>query len=176
MQTHSHITPKYLDPPKQGKKMAKVKDEAGDVYWLPPDYLNWLQKGEPADLTWNQQKWGNMDARVVTAINGRDITGAAQPGPGDRPAPAANNAPVRTATDSEKSLEMFCMGVVGRVGGAGIIQSPQEIPLWLQSAKDAWETIIQGKRPRMVDIPTPGSQCDPGEPPPPSEEDYGYRQ
>lgn len=172
MQNHSHITPKYLNPPKQGKKMASVKDENDDLYWLPPDFLSWLQKGEAADITWNAQKWGSMDARVVTAINGRDITGAAQPGPQDRPAPSPAHAPTRSTSDSEKSLEMFCMGVVGRIGGAGVIQQPQEIPLWLQAAKDAWETIIQGKAPRMVDTPTPGAKYASSEPPAPSEGDY----
>lgn len=172
MQNHSHITPKYLDPPKQGKKMAKVKDEAGDIYWLPPDFLSWLQKGEGADITWNQQKWGEMDARVVIAINGRDITGAAQPGRNDRPAPSPTHAPTRSASDSEKALEIFCTGVVQRVAGAGMIQAPTDIPMWLQGAKDAWETIIQGKAPRMVDTPTPGSQYAPQEPPAPSEGDY----
>ena len=155
------IVPKYVNAAKPQKKYGSVVDGNDIRYVIPADYVNWCQKGEACDLNWNVQTWGDSQVNVVTAINGRNCTGASQPRQGDRPAPDPGHAPVRQATDKEKAKEIFCIGVTQQIARSGNIQQPHEIAQWLAGAKTAWETVMEGKQ---TPAPQAGSNYEPPDP------------
>lgn len=174
MQTQTTVTPKYINQPKkQGGKYGNVKDDSGNIFWVPVGYLSWLATGEAADIIHTRQKWGDLDADVVTSINGRDITGAAQPRGNDRPAPSTQHAPVRSMSDTEKALEIFCTGVTQQIARSGAIQQPGEIAVWLAAAKAAWQQVMQGSAPQASAAASAPSPPEDDIPPASSPEDYG---
>lgn len=134
MQTQVQVIPKYVNPAKAGKKFGTIVDQFDNRYPVSTPHVGAFQVGVAADIIFEEQRWGQNMVKVVTYINGQDITGQAGPvHGGDRPAATPENVP-----QSDKEEGMFIMGVVGRAMGSGQF-SVGDVDLLTKAAADAWK-------------------------------------
>lgn len=133
------VVPKYVNPPKKpGGKYGNIKTADNALHWVPVNHLGVFMVGQAANISTEYQQWGDMQASVVTNVNGVDITGQA-PNPqgqvprGDRPSPLPQNVP---ASDTDESI--FVTGIVGRAMGSGQF-GVTDIDILAKAAVAAWK-------------------------------------
>lgn len=136
----NQIVPKWVNPAKPGKKYGSVVDQNDQRYPVAASFVNLFQKGVAANIVFDEQRWGQDMVKVVTYINGQDITGQAGPvHGGDRPAPTPQNVPPKPQSDYEeqKAENIFLCGVVNHAIEAGACDM-NNMPAWVGAALRAW--------------------------------------
>lgn len=131
--------PKYVNPPKkQGGKYGSIKTTDNALHWVPVNHLGMFMVGQAANISTTLQQWGDMQASVITHVNGVDITGQAPSQSGqvphaDRPSPNPSNVPQDDTAES-----IFVTGIVGRAMGSGAF-GVDAIDLLTKTAAKAWK-------------------------------------
>jgi hypothetical protein len=134
------ITPKYVNPPKEGKKYGSLKTDDGVQYAAPPSVTSACEPGVPVTIEWEGQTWGGNPVMVVRRVVGAQHghNGGAHP----HPQPNGNGRHSAAGGDA-KAREMFIMGVVGRAMGSGQFEASHIYDLTAAAAK-AWDAVLNG--------------------------------
>lgn len=62
------ITPKYVNPPKEGKKYGTIKTADGMSYAAGPAVTSQCQPGVPVTIEWEGQQWSGSPVMVVNRV------------------------------------------------------------------------------------------------------------
>ena len=103
------ITPKFINPPKEGKTNYSVKDTDDFLYSLNPQYLESFNIGVPVEVTYENREFNGNWFKMVKGA--RPPQAQSQPAPGPAPRPAGS------VFSQDKHI--FITGVTGRAMGSG---------------------------------------------------------
>lgn len=128
------ITPRFINPPKEGKTNYSIKDADDFLYSLQPKYLDRIQVGVPVEITYEDRQFNDRWFKMVKAV--REVA----------PAQGANTASAQDSPIS-KDEHIYVTGVVGRWGGSGKFEATDIKALTLAAADayDAWLAKRTGK-------------------------------
>jgi hypothetical protein len=78
------ITPKYVSPPKDGKKFGNVVTGSGNdkaMYMFMPGPVE-LKPGQEYDIEFIEVKWGESSVKVIKSVDGKPFQTDAKKGGG----------------------------------------------------------------------------------------------
>lgn len=140
-------TLKYVNPPKDGKKMGSIVAEDGTRYFCYPDQYGGCSAGDTVTFEPQQSKFG--DSEVMTVAKGTKVVKVG--GGGSAPAPKVQS----------QAEEIFVTGIVGRAMGSGkfttgdilglTISAVEAYHLWKSGANPMAPASAGGAQPELED-------------------------
>lgn len=120
-------TLRYVNPPKDGKKMGSVVAEDGTRYFAYPDQYGGVSPGDVVNLEPQPANFGGTDVMTVKKGTRVERIGSG----GSAPAPKVQS----------QAEEIFVTGVVGRAMGSGKFGAGDILSLTTQAAAayQAWK-------------------------------------
>lgn len=112
------ITPKYVNPPKPGKKMGNVKLDDGTVFFCYPGELDKMQAGVSSVVHFERTKFGDNPVNVIKEVEGGN---AVPPSQGAAVGSPSLTSPPNTQQNPNRDLHIFICGVVNNAVQAGAI-------------------------------------------------------
>lgn len=136
------IVPKYVNPPKEGKKYGSIKDAEDNRYAVPAALIGQIQKGQTLTFQWKQATWGGEPVKIVESIvSGASSAGEYKPPP-DNP---------------EKVRQIFIQGIAQAVLTGMHIPSNLDAPQVrslvfsaVEAARDAYEAVLMARKPDPI--------------------------
>lgn len=128
---------KYVNSPKkEGGKFGNIKDESGDLVWVPVDQLRLFNAGQEYEIETKRQKWGQDWVEILDKVIYGSGGGRQQSAPQTQSRPAPQTGGHRPG-GIDQSLHIFVTGIVGRAMGSGKF-GPDDVIPWTKAAIDAF--------------------------------------
>lgn len=119
------IVAEYVNPPKPGKKQGSVKGNDGHYYGVDPSQLGQFTQGGTYTIEYDTRIFQGKEYRNFRRMDGV--------------APQTASKPSTSSSSHTKSVEMACMGIVGRaVQGVGTVPDGETLMRWFMDIRSAW--------------------------------------
>ena len=127
----SVITVKYADPPKDGKKQATVRSDAGEVFGVWPKDLGLFQRGRRYRVEYTERRYQGRDYRTVVKVE-----------PEEAPARTTRQeaSPATSAPSGEAEFVSRCLAASIMSGTMG--RSKEELIERARLLRSVWRDVF----------------------------------
>lgn len=141
------LTPKFIDPPQDGKKNYKVKDTNNVVWFVPPDTIGKMAKGTPCTVEYDVNNFNGKSFNMVKGVVGQPQQSPTIPFP-----PAIPTVPTFVSADPTPERIYVCGIVNAHVGSSNRMVTVSELIAVTNAAREAWAATFGGQAKPKADL------------------------